>query len=294
MVKAELTWRLYSLWGEGLPDCLEGLVAIVINKLVEAWDEGVDGVVFPEYTWMVIQAYLPSVNSAQEELIHVVDGFAQKVWPVLREKVEQTDLQKNKAVVLGSVPWRNEKGDIVNRNWIYVQGQWTFQDKLYLTPWEKEITSGQEQQIIHFHGWRFAVLTCFDIEIAERSYALSLRGSVDLIIVPSATDSFLGWSRINRCASARAIELGCYVAVCHLQGKFSFSQWVDVNTGGQAVYAPAQLGFEDWPVATPYAEQMKVESTWKLSYDLLRKMRRRSVETNPIFIQLHDIEFSEN
>jgi predicted amidohydrolase len=293
MVKAELTWRLHSLWGDELPDRLEDLVVSVIDGLMKAWEEDVDGVVFPEYTWMIIQAYLPSVRSPQEELIQVVDGFFEKIWPQLRAGVEQTDLQKNKAVLLGSVPWRNEKGDIVNRNWIYVQGHWTFQDKLYLTPWEKSIIPGQEQQIIYFHHWRLAVLTCFDIEIAERSYALAQRGGVDLILVPSATDSFLGWSRVNRCASARAIELGCYVAVCHLQGRFPFSKWVDVNTGGQNVYAPAQLGFENWPVAEPYAEQMKTESTWKLSYDLLRKMRRRSVETNPIFVKFHEIGYSE-
>jgi predicted amidohydrolase len=68
-------------------------------------------------------------------------------------------------------------------------------------------------RVWEFGGVRFAVIICLDIEIPEISAKLRGRG-VDVILVPSATETILGVERVDRCASARAVELGAIVGVC--------------------------------------------------------------------------------
>jgi len=49
---------------------------------------------------------------------------------------------------------------------------------------------------------------------------------------------------VGRCANARAVELGCHVAVCHLVGRTE-SELIDENIGRLAVYSPSQSPFVD-------------------------------------------------
>jgi predicted amidohydrolase len=90
-----------------------------------------------------------------------------------------------------------------------------YQDKLHLTPWESAFSPGDTLHLWHFAGLRIAVIICLDIEIPELSARLRDE-EVDLILCPSATETVLGVERVDRCASARAVELGCHVAVSHL------------------------------------------------------------------------------
>jgi predicted amidohydrolase len=116
-----------------------------------------------------------------------------------------------------------------------------YQDKIHLTPWEDAFHGGGPLHVWTFKGLRVAVVVCLDIEIPEISAALRGR-NVDLLLVPSATESLLGVERIGRCASARAVELGCHVGVCPLVGRAD-SELIDDNLGRLSLYSPSQSPF---------------------------------------------------
>ena len=109
---------------------------------------------------------------------------------------------------------------------------------------------------------------------------------VDVILVPSATETVLGVERVGRCASARAVELGCVVGVCHLTGKTEV-ELIDVNVGRTGVYWPSQAAFRDAP---RWSESEIIESgihKQRLILDpkLLQVMRRMPLETNPSLLK---------
>jgi len=100
--------------------------------------------------------------------------------------------------------------------------------------------------------------------------------------VPSATETILGVERVDRCASARAVELGCIVGVSHLTGKAA-SELIDENVGRTAVYFPSQAAFRAEPrwvegdIATSGVQKQRVV----IDPRALEVMRRMRQETNP-------------
>ncbi len=190
----------------------------------------------------------------------------------------------DKAVVLGTVPCLMPDGTLRNRAPILCGGRVLFQDKLNLTPWEDVFSGGDAIHLWRFKGATFAVLVCLDIEVPELAVALRGRG-VDAILVPSATESLMGLERIGRCASARSVELCCYVGVAHLTGTAQ-SELVDKNVGRAAWFTPSQAAFEE-------AERvLTTQTAWegcerqRGGMDLRRLARSRSAraETNPALL----------
>lgn len=252
----------------------EAYAGEMTSRVVQSWDEGSDVVVFPEYAWMGLAQYV----NTEDELRGVSAIFWNRLWPQITAKLSRP----GKAVVLGTVPWASADGRAIrNRAPIMCDGRELHQDKLFLTPWEKMLTPGEMVQLWQFRGVTFAVLICFDVEVPE--LAVSLRGrGVDCILVPSATETVLGMERVGRCASARSVELGCYVGVSHVVGRGP-SAMVDENVGRLSWFTPSQSAFRGGSrencsnqVGNGF-HRLRVE----LAQDLLAKMRRSTVETNP-------------
>lgn len=252
----------------------------VVERVQTSWAEGADVVVFPEYSWMCLERFVPD----QDKLAGVATLFWETLWPDLQKKLSMP----GKAVVFGTAPWMAEDESMRNRSPILCDGVAAYQDKIFLTPWETGFTGGREVRLFSLNGVTLAVVICLDIEIPELSAALRGKG-VDAILVPSATESLMGVDRIGRCASARAIELGCYVGIAHLVGK-AVSELVDDNVGRLGWFAPAQLPFanlerEDCTdVFNEGFERKRVN----LDKRLLDKMRARRLETNPALLVMTD------
>ncbi len=257
------------------------LADAVREQTLQAWDAGADLVVFPEFSWMALERFV----GKQQALDEISGLFQGELLPVLQQHLSRPD----KAVVLGSVPWREPGGLLRNRVMIGADGRWWHQDKIHLTPWEADFTGGGPLRIWEFAGWRIAVVVCLDIEIPEISAALRGR-DVDLLLVPSATDNVLGVERIQRCASARAVELGCYVGVCPLLGRMP-SEWVDENIGRIAVHAPSQSSFagmmreDSGPLLSDGFHGYRFE----LSQSCLLESRSRREETHPALVKVAGI-----
>jgi predicted amidohydrolase len=248
--------------------------AAEVTECVEtSWDDGADIVLLPEFTWMGLE---PLVEPPS--LRRVAECFWGELFPTLKSLLCRPD----KAVVLGTVPfWDAEREVLHNRAPILLGDRVLHQDKLHLTPWEGAFASGREVRLWEFAGLRFAVVICLDIEIPEIS--VRLRGAgVDVMLVPSATETILGVERVDRCASARAVELGCIVGVSHLTGKAA-SELIDENVGRTAVYFPSQAAFRAEPrwvegdIATSGMQKQRV----LIDPRALEVMRRMRQETNP-------------
>ena len=241
----------------------------------QSWDEGADLVLLPEYCWMGLE---PLVEGGPQG---VAEWFWGKWWPEHKSRL----MIPSKAAVLGTVPFSPGDGMMLNRAPIVSDGWELHQDKMALTPWEDQFTGGRELKLWEFSGLKVAVLVCLDIEVPE--WAVMLRESkVDLILVPSATETMMGVERINRCASARAVELGCAVVVAHLIGT-SRSSLIDDNLGCTAMYLPSQSAFASMERVHQAATRTKgtFRETFELNPALLSQCRLAMQETNPA--QLH-------
>ena len=247
----------------------------VAERVLACWDDGADLVLLPEFLWLGLEPLLPPVAGASG-----LERVARAFWSDLLPELQRRLVRPDKGVVLGTCP-ALQRGGLRNRAPIYDGSTWSHQDKLHLTPWEKAFRPGRTLRLWSFGDWRIAVLICLDIEIPE--LAARLRGRhVDLILCPSATETELGLERVDRCASARAIELGCHVGVAHLTGRAA-SELIDENLGRAAWYGPSQHVFRAGPRWLEGGIQDSGSQVLRVELDLpsLRRMRRMREETNP-------------
>lgn len=248
--------------------------AAMITKLVrQSWDEGGEVVLLPEFAWLGLERFV----EGEDKLKAVATLFWDQLWPDVWKQLHHS----SKVCVLGTAPFMMPDGTMRNRAPILSEGRVLYQDKINLTPWETGFTGGDGLQIFHFQGLKIAVIICLDIEVPELSVALRHQ-AVDVILVPSATESEMGMERVGRCASARAVELGCYVGVAHLVGTAE-SELVDENVGRLAWFTPSQVPFRRSPrenISEHYRSGVHSQRQ-ELDMNLLIRMRRMNMETNP-------------
>lgn len=269
----------------GLPcENAEAYAEAVVALVEESWDGGADLVVLPEFTWMGLEPLMTAVAEPAEKSVpsSVYQRLSALFWQDLLPRYLPRLTRPDKAVVLGTAPyWDASSHRLFNRAPILHAGQLSHQDKLHLTPWENDFSPGGILYLRDFFGFRTAVIICLDIEIPEISARLRGDG-VDLILCPSATETVLGVERVDRCASARAVELACHVAVTHLTGQAQ-SVLIDENIGRLAHYTPSQASFRHAPrwtetdIVSSGVHRLRVT----LEKRPLTLMRRMTVETNP-------------
>jgi len=246
----------------------------VIHRVETSWDSGIDLVLLPEYLWAALEPILPPDADMED--------IAKVVWVDLMPRLKKRLCRKGKHAILGTTPYLDpDSRHLYNRALIFSDGRVLHQDKLFLTPWEHEFRAGRELNVFEMSGLRVAVIICLDIEVPELS--ARLRGlNIDLLLVPSATETLYGSERVTRCASARAIELGCAVLVCPLVGKCD-SSMVNVNLGKIALYLPALKAFaaydrsEDTRLVHQGWHALRVE----VPEAVIQEAHRRRKETNP-------------
>jgi predicted amidohydrolase len=251
-------------------------------------------VLLPELFWLDLARLLPPMT--QKKLMAEISDL---VWNLFIPKLQIQLAQEKKPflLVLGTAP-RQQQGKFFNSAPILMNKKFIVQDKIYLTPWEKTFTSGKKLHCFSFQKLNVVVPICYDIE--HPYYAEQLKqAQVDLLLVPSATETRLGNERVLRCASARGVELGCAVVSVPLIGK-SQCNMVDQNVGAQGFFLPSQVGMEAYQsqlsIYSTYETEVEVRATYDLPVDWLKQLKKsnRTHETrpflkkNPAFhLQLH-------
>lgn len=236
-------------------------------------DSGSDVILYPELFLMGLTKYFDG-----NEIESVASYVHQELLPGLT-------FSRDVMVVLGSGP-RFSNGRCFNSAPVWVNQKWHFQDKLFLTPWETDFTPGFESNIFSFKGLKTAVVICYDSEQPDLAMKLKEEG-IDLMLVPSATTNLNGSSRVNRCSSGRAIELGAVVVTAPLVGN-SKCELVDHNEGRQGFFLPAQ---DDVNVPqetfSAYSTKKSVIGTYDIDVEMLRKVKAKTSETKPFHKEFH-------
>lgn len=124
------------------------------------------------------------------------------------------------------------------------EGSHVWQDKLQLTGFEKKtgvIEGGDALKVFDFDGIRAGIAICYDIEFPLPVRAQCEAG-VQVLLVPSCTDTAAGATRVRVGCLARALENRCFVAQAVTAGEADWSPVLDINTGEATIYAPMDVG----------------------------------------------------
>ena len=250
------------------------------NRLVEELQDfiqkGSEIILYPELFLMGLSKYFEG-----NDIQNVARYTSEKLLPELHKLLKD----KNIFLVLGSGP-REVNGNFFNSCPVYFENKWHFQDKLFLTPWETDFVSGHDLSIFTFKGLRTAVVVCFDSE--QPDLAMKLKESeIHLLLVPSATTNENGSHRVNRCSSARSVELGAAVLTAPLVGE-SACELVDHNEGRQGFFLPAQESVKvPQETFSEYSVSKKVICDYELDIEMLKKLKEKDSETKPYHKSFH-------
>lgn len=271
----KITTVSYSLSEQ--PATLEEWETALVNEVNNFIKSGSDIILYPELFLMGLSDYFPS--APLDQYLKISEYVHNKLLTTLKSVLSDTQV----LVVLGSGP-RKVNDVIYNSSPIWMDGQWMYQDKIHLTPWEVDFIPGNSINILKFKDLKIVSLICFDVEMPGIALKLKKEG-VHIVLVPSATASKNGNQRINRCASARSVELGAAVVTVPLVGN-SHCDLVDHNEGRQGCFLPPQeLIQQDQEVFSEYSVSKKVIVHYEMDIDQLKKLKEKSSETKPFLTE---------
>ena len=261
----------YSLSDD--PETLESWKNKVLNEIRMLEDSGSDVILYPELFLMGLSRYL-NVEGQSKQVRAVAELLHSDIYPWLSR-----ELTGQATIVFGSGP-RLVENAIFNSSAIFHHGKTIFQDKLYLTPWETDFVPGTEIRLFDLKGLKTCVMICFDSEQPDLAVKLK-QESLDLMLLPSATTNRNGSQRVNRCASARSVELGAVVVTSPLVGD-SACELVDHNEGRQGFFLPAQecISIEQEQFSA-YSVSEHIVSSFEFDDKKIKELKKANGETKP-------------
>ncbi len=235
------TYRL-ALWATNLNPAFAGLDTWLAHVAARARDAATAGarlLVMPEYTCEAWLGFKPRGLRPDQEIAWLA-GIATAALPALR----RIPIEAGLTLLPGTMPWPVPNGHR-NRAWLMTaDGRLTSQDKLCLTPFERDpetwvLEPGDTLRLLDLDGLRVAILVCLDVELPALSCRLA-RHRPDLVLVPSMTSSTAGHARVFGCAKARAVELMAAVACTGVTGASPGTTQNEENVGANAIYIPCE------------------------------------------------------
>lgn len=211
--------------------------------VAEAAAGGAALAVFPEYGAMELAALDPATMGDLAGSLAFVAGLGERVDALHAELAARHDLH----ILAGSIPAR--VGDRhVNRARLFTpNGKVGVQDKLVMTRFEREewhVSAGAPLRLFDTALGKIGINICYDSEFPLLARA-QVEAGMELLLVPSCTDSLHGYWRVRLGAQARALEGQCYAVQSPTVGEAPWSPAVDVNRGAAGVYGPPDGAFPD-------------------------------------------------
>lgn len=289
-----------ALWGTNLGHPLADLADWLVQVAARARTAAASGarlLVMPEYACEAWLGCKPQ-DLAPEREIAWLAGIAEAALPGLVEIARATGL----TLLPGTMPWAVGDG-FRNRAWLIgADGRLAAQDKLCLTPFERDPASwmlepGDRLRLVELEGWRCAILVCLDVEQPALAPLLAA-ADVDLVLVPSMTAAASGLARVRRCAAARAVELMAAVACAGVVGTAAGTTQNPDNVAGNAVYLPCEpaLGATGTLLETPATDGRQGEEFFDIvdiPLGAVRDLRTRGGEVWPGSWQAADLRLAE-
>lgn len=219
-----------------------------VNKAVK---ENADILVFPEYGAIEIASIAGS--GAVADLSASIDAVSQRyddfsgLWCSLAKRY-------GVLICAPSLLYRDlGAGKVFNRALLASpSGAFGIQDKLIMTRFERDewrINGGAQLRVFDTDLGRIGISVCYDTEFPLIARAFAEAG-VEILLVPSVTETIRGYHRVQIGARARALENQFVVVHAPLVGTADWSPATDVSVGAAGIFGPPDLGFpEDGVIA---------------------------------------------
>ena len=212
---------------------------------IEMWVEaaargGAALAVFPEYGAMELASLDPATMCDLAGSLASVSALLSQVDLLHAELAAKYDLH----ILAASAPCA--VGDrFVNRARLFTpQSKVGVQDKLVMTRFEREewhVSASSPLRLFQTGLGKIGINICYDSEFPLLARA-QVEAGMELLLVPSCTDSEHGYWRVRLGGQARALEGQCYVVQSPTVGAAAWSPAVDVNRGAAALYGPPDRG----------------------------------------------------
>lgn len=256
-------------------DDFAAYAAKITTWVTQAAGQGADLLVFPEYGAMELGSLGGRVVAADlEACLHEVAR-----WKPQFDALHCDLAARHGLHILGaSGPvFLQDQPRPVNRATFYGPGGILgHQDKQIMTRFEREtwfVDPGQGLTLFDTPLGRIGVVICYDSEFPLLARALVEAGA-EILLAPSCTDTFRGFTRVRVGAMARALENQCVVVHAPTVGLCDFCPAVDENIGSAAIYGPPDAGFPENGI---FAETPLNVPGWafaEVSRDAIAEVRR--------------------
>lgn len=197
--------------------------------------------VFPEYGAMELASLDPATMGDLAGSLASVSALLPQVDALHSELAARFGLH----ILAASAPAALESGAYVNRARLFApSGKVGVQDKLVMTRFEREewgVAASPTLRLFDTALGRIGVNICYDSEFPLLARA-QVEAGMELLLVPSCTDSEHGYWRVRLGSQARALEGQCYAVHSPTVGEAPWSPAVDVNRGAAAIYGPPDRG----------------------------------------------------
>ena len=209
-------------------------LAKVSQSIREAKANGSDLVVFPE----LITTELVNWNHADRPQL---EAIATDFTPKYIAFIETQARDNNISILGGTTPRMTADGIVNTAVFAMPNGKTVLQDKLFLTPDEKEWgwEGGTSLQVFETPWGKTVILICFDAEIPVLSDMLA-KEKPDVILVPSWTSTESGLNRVDFTSRARAVEHYAYVIKT---GTVQAENATLAHFGQASLHTPQDKGF---------------------------------------------------
>ncbi len=231
-------------------------------------DYKADFVMFPELFNAPLMAdynHLPEAEAIRK--------LAEYTEPI-RDKCKEFAISYNVNIITGSMPHMQD-GTLYNVGYLCRRdGSHETYEKIHITPSEVSywgMVGGNTLNVFETDSGKIGVLICYDVEFPELSRLMADKG-MQILFVPFQTDTQNGYTRVQRCAMARAIENECYVAVTGSVGNLPKVNNMDLQYAQASVFTPSDFSFPNNGIkaeATPNTEMTLIVD---VDLDLLREL----------------------
>jgi predicted amidohydrolase/GNAT superfamily N-acetyltransferase len=216
-----------------------------------------DFIMFPEFfNTPLLEPYnhLPEMEAMRK--------LAESTDEIVR-KIQEYAVAYNVNIISGSMPII-ENGKLYNATYLcHRNGLTEDYRKIHITPNEQKyygMSGGDKIGVFNTDCGKIGILICYDVEFPELSRIYADQG-MQILFVPFLTDTQNGYTRVRRCAQARAIENECYVAIAGCVGNLPKVNNMDIQFAQSAVFTPSDFAFPTNAVkaeTTPNTEMMLV------------------------------------
>ena len=216
-----------------------------------------DFIMFPEFfNTPLLEPYnhLPEIEAMRK----LAESTAEIV-----QRIQEYAVSYNVNIISGSMPIL-EDGKLYNATYLCHRNGLTEEyRKIHITPNEQKyygMSGGDKIGVFDTDCGKIGILICYDVEFPELSRIYADQG-MQILFVPFLTDTQNGYTRVRRCAQARAIENECYVAIAGCVGNLPKVNNMDIQFAQSAVFTPSDFAFPTNAVkaeTTPNTEMMLV------------------------------------